>query len=203
MKPKLSIFFLLLLVSIEAESQDNFQIWCKLSPEIRLNIEKTPFEFRWRPVDNTTLPDINIARTDIMAGLTFKHFKFFSYSKFDLLKRSWTGIRVDINTTMLDKKLLINIQERFFWGLNKNSEKHYYLIQYVRYKIVKNIQSGILSYGRWKPEDPFNEGHWFVGPILDFTIPDNFNFMISFDKDIFSYKIYMLFIRLGYKIKIK
>ncbi len=194
---------LLVLTSLKVYSQDDFQMWYKLSPEIRMNIEKTPFEFRWRPIDYTALPEIKIARTDIMAGLTFKHFKLFSYSKFDNLGRSWTGVRFDFNTSLFDKKLLINIQERYFWGLNDASSQHYYLIQYIRYRFGQKIQAGLLSYGKWDPTEAFNEGHWFAGPVADFKLPHNFNFMVAIAKDVFYKGIHMTFARVGYRINIK
>lgn len=186
----------------KSQDQGDMQIWYKLSPEIRLNIKDTPWEFRVRPDDHIILPSINIGRTDIMIGANFKPFKIFSYSKFDYTGRSWTGARLDYNTAIINKKLLINIQERFFFGLNEDSEMHYYLIQFIRYKITPKIHAGVLSYGKWAVEEPFNEAHWFVGPTVNFEFPYKFNLHLAFNKDVFYKDIYMLFVRLGYRIVI-
>ena len=56
-------------------SQEDFVMWNKLSPEIRLNIEDTPLELRWRPVDYLITPDLEYGRTDIMLGLKLWKFK--------------------------------------------------------------------------------------------------------------------------------
>ena len=217
-------FFTLILIItslfFNSNAQDEFEMWYKLSPEIRLNIEKTPWEFRWRPDDHIIFPQRfsefigknHIGRTDVMLGANIWKFKLFSYSKFDDLGRIYTGARLDFNTSLFNKKLLINIQERLFFGLNEKSDKHYYLIQFIRYKIAKKIQAGILSYGKWEfnwpLEDgeekiPFNSQHFFIGPTANFVFPYNFNLHVAVTKSIFYENTYMTFIRLGYRIKIK
>ena len=201
MKKIIIVFFI--LISIPAFSQNNVEMWYKLSPEIRLNFEDSPWEFRWRPDDHIFLPGFNVARTDIMIGANIWKFKIFSYSKFDALKGYWTGVRFDFNTDFFNKRLLINIQERFFFGLNQNSENHYYLIQYVRYAVTKNIHTGVLMYGKWNIIEPFNEGHWFIGPSVYFGLPYNFNLHLVVTKDIHYREVYMTYIRLGFKIKWK
>ena len=206
---KLIILFIALFVFGNLFSQT--EIWYKLSPEIRLDIKKVPIEIRWRPDDHIFLPNKyiakftdknNFARTDIMIGTKFYKFKIFSYSKFDALGESWTGIRFDYNLSFLDKKLNINIQERYFWGLNKISSQHYYLIQYLRYKVHPKLDAGILSYGKWKTSKDFNQGYWFVGPSLNYKIIKSMNLHIAFTKDIFHEPVYMAYIRLGYKFKL-
>lgn len=213
----LSFFFI-----SNSDAQDEFEMWYKLSPEIRLNIEDKPWEFRWRPDDHIIFPSYwkeflpahknHIARTDIMIGYNIPNFKIFSYSKFDDLGRIFTGVRLDFNTALLNKKLLINIQERLFFGVNEKSENHYYLIQFIRYKIAKKIQAGVLSYGKFEfarplkgdeEKIPFTDNHWFIGPTANFVLPANFNIHAALAKSIFYDNTYMTFIRLGYRINIK
>jgi len=183
------------------------EMWVKQSPEIRMIIDKTPFEIRWRPVDVTFLPEKYVplgysARTDLMLGVNFRKFKLFSYSKFGFDGNIWTGLRLDYNVDLFDKKLLVNIQERYFWGLNDNSKDHYYLVQYIRYVFGDVTSAGILSYGKWKTGRDFNTGEWFIGPSLDFKLPNNFNFLFAYTKDIFHNQVYMTYLSLGYKFKV-
>ncbi|MCF6366424.1 MAG: hypothetical protein L3J35_09520 [Bacteroidales bacterium] len=200
----------LLFLGQSSWSQENFDMWYKLSPEIRMNRENKAWEIRWRPDDHIIIPSIkqyigknNIGRTDIMIGANIGSFKLFNYWKLDDLGRVWSGIRFDYNTAMFNKKLLINIQERLFFGLNEKSDNHYYLIQYIRYKVSKKVQAGVLSYGKWEFDAPFNEQHWFVGPTANFGLPYNFNFHVAITKSIFFNNTYMTFIRVGYRIKLK
>ena len=210
MRKLIVISSILLFIGQNSWSQESFEMWYKLSPEIRINKENNPWEFRWRPDDHIFIPNIkqyigknNIGRTDIMFGANIESFKLFSYSKFDDLGRMWSGIRFDYNTAIFNKKLLINIQERLFFGLNDKSENHYYLIQFIRYKVGKKVQAGVLSYGKWEFDSPFNTQHWFIGPTANFVLPYNFNIHAAVTKSIFFKNTYMTFIRLGYRIKIK
>ncbi len=220
MKRLFTISFIILLLNNASYSQDEFEMWYKLSPEIRLNIKYTPWEFRLRPDDHIILPKYysqyigqnHIGRTDVMLGANIWKFKLFSYSKFDYLGSMWTGARFDFNTSLFNKKLLINIQERLFFGLNEESDNHYYLVQFIRYKVAKKIQAGVLSYGKWKyawpyetdeEKIPFNSQHWFIGPTANFVLPYNFNIHVALTKSIFYERTYMTFIRLGYRIYIE
>lgn len=183
------------------------ELWIKNSPEIRMNIENTPFEFRWRPIDQMIMPDTyfgkhSLIRTDIMLGVNVWKFKIFNYSKLDEFKRYWTGIRADLNLDFFNKKLLVNIQGRMFWGLNEKSADHYYQVQYIRYVTTDNIQLGVLSYGKTKTTVAFNEGEWFIGPSFFYKLPYNFSFHVALTHNVFSTYQNMLFVRLGYKFKI-
>ena len=173
-----------------------------------MNIDKMPLEFRWRPVDVTFLPEKYVPsgralRTDIMLGVNVWKFKVFSYSKFNEGGKIETGIRLDYNFSLLDKKLLVNIQERFFWVVNEETGDNYYLIQYIRYKVSKKVTAGVLSYGKWKTGRDFNTGNWFIGPSVDYRLPKGFNIHLAVTKDVFHKPVYMTYLRLGYKFKVK
>lgn len=219
---RIPVLILFLLFSKASFSQENFEMWYKLSPEIRINKEGKKWEIRWRPDDHIIFPRYwknylpnernDIGRTDIMLGYNIPHFKIFSYTKIDELGRYFTGARLDYNTAVFNKKLLINIQERLFFGLNDDSDHHYYLIQFIRYKITKKTQAGILSYGKFEfnwpltgdeEKIPFTDNHWFMGPTINFGLPANFNLHCAFTKSIFYDNTYMTFIRLGYRIRLK
>ena len=199
------IFSIIIFVAQGTFAQTEYEVWTKLSPEIRLNIEHTPIEIRWRPVDYIVLPvkyvgKTGFGRTDLMLGVNIWKFKLFNYTKYDEFEHLWTGARLDLNFAAFNKKLLFNIQERYFWGLNENSSEHYYLIQYIRYKLGKRITAGVLSYGKWNPTRAFNQGNWFIGPSVNLKLSKNFNVPAAFTKDIFHEPIYMVFVRLGYRI---
>ncbi|MBN2892931.1 MAG: hypothetical protein JXL97_13775 [Bacteroidales bacterium] len=203
---KYLIVFTFLFLGMSLFSQDT-EIWIKNSPEIRMNIQNTPLEVRWRPIDQMIMPDHyfgkhSLVRTDIMFGLTLDKIKIFNYTKFDEFDRFWTGVRFDVNLDFFDRKFLVNIQERFFWGLNDDSDNHYYLVQYLRYGVTPKIHLGILSYGKWRLDRPFDQGEWFVGPSAEFRLPYNFSFHTAFTKQIFTTNVYMWFVRIGYRFKL-
>lgn len=181
-------------------SQNDFVMWTKLSPEIRLNIEDTPFEFRWRPVDYLITPKVRYGRTDIMLGLNLWKFKIFNYSKFDEFERMWTGARLDLNLSMFNKKLSIHIQERYLWGLNEKTTDQYYLVDFIMYKITKKIHFGVLSYGQWYITQEINDGLFSVGPVINIILPFKFNVLITSGKELFHEGRYITIFRLGYKI---
>ncbi len=207
MKKTIVIFCFSIFISVLSFSQ-NTEIWIKNSPEIRLEIKNTPIDIRWRPFEQMIMPDHyfgkhSLIRNDLMLGVTIWKFKIFSYSKYDEFHRFWTGIRLDLNLDFFDKKLLVNLQGRYFWGLNEDSDDHYYFIQYPRYRISKNIFLGALGYGTWDKGVKFNEGEWFIGPSVEFKLPYNFSIHTAMTYQIFSdINIFMWFIRLNYKIKL-
>lgn len=204
------LYFFLILFFFGSKinfAQTDQELWVKLSPELRMNIENTPFEFRWRPVDVIYLPEEyvpsgRVARTDLMLGITNKYFKLFSYSKFNETGEIWTGFRFDQNIDFFDKKLLINIQERYFWGVNEKSKTHYYLVQYIRYRVVTKVLVGVLAYGNWKIDKSFSDGSWFVGPSVDYEINKAFNLHLALTKDVFHTQSNMLYTRLGYRFNL-
>jgi len=183
------------------------EVWIKNSPEIRLSFKSNPIEIRWRPIDQMIMPvhyfgKHSMIRTDLMIGLNLWKFKIFSYTKYDEFNRFWTGGRFDLNLDFFNKKFLLNIQTRYFIGLNSNSDDHYYLIEYPRLALEKKLFVGILSYGKWKTSSAFNTGNWFVGPSIEVGLPYHFKVHVAFTNDVFHTNLFMLFIRLGYKIKL-
>ena len=197
-----TIAILLIFISISSHSfsQNDFVMWTKLSPEIRLDIEDTPLEFRWRPVDYLITPNLRYGRTDVMLGVKFWKLKVFSYSKFDEFERLWTGVRLDLNLNMFNKKLSIHIQERYFWGLNDKTFDQVYLVDFIMYKVAKNFHLGVLSYGQWYINQEINEGLLSVGPIVKIVLPYNFHILLTSGKEIFHRERYITILRLGYKI---
>lgn len=201
-------FLFVLFNRVDAQEKPSPEIWYKLSPEIRLSFEDAPWEIRWRPDDHILIPGkfddrTGFARIDLMLGANIGAFKLFSYTKVDEFQRVWTGARFDGNFAFFDKKFLLNLHGRYFFGLNERSADHYYLIQYPRYRAFDNISIGALGLGKWISDKPFTQGHWFVGPSVDTRFPHGFNLHLAYTKSVFYEDVYMLFVRLGYKIKLK
>jgi hypothetical protein len=200
--------------------KDTLEMWVNISPELKIGFEDRIWEIRFRPDDHIFLPAKyvptgNQAKMELMLGFNFWKFKLFSHSKYDQAGNLWSGLRFDFNFEMFDKKLLFNIQERYFFGSfeNKKGSKpkdHYYLIQYIRYKIAKKSVFGVLGFGKWNFNlDPithkhpkFNTGNWFIGPSLAIEDPSSLGIQLAFTKDVFN-KPYMTYLRLSYSITFK
>jgi len=197
---KVFIFISILISHYQIFGQTkNYEIWYKFSPEFTLIKHK--FEFKLRPCDMTLTPAINAFRVDLAFGYTLGNFKIYEYTKFDNNKTAFTGFKLDYNLFLVDKKLLLHFQERFFWGLNKNSTNHYYLVDMATWQFTKNFSFGYLAYGKWKTDKKFNEGLWFMGAISIFKLPANFELQLAFTRDIF-HKYYMPLGKISYKLKL-
>lgn len=200
MAKAITLILILIICKNISFSQSNFEMWYKLSPEIRLNFKDSPFEIRWRPVDYLITPDVSYGRTDIMLGVKLGSFKIFSYSKFDEKGRMWTGARLDFSLNILNKKLLINLDQRYFFGLNEKSSDQIYLVDLITYRIAKKIQLGILSYGQWDTDKAASDGLLSIGPAIDITLPANFNLLLTTGREVYHDGRYFSIIRLGYRI---
>jgi len=194
------LFFIGIFVIQNQVFSQTTAVWLKFSPEVAL-IKKN-FELKFRPCDMTFTPDINIYRVDLSIGYSFKNFKLYEYTKFDNTKAIWTGFKFDYNLFLINKKLLIHLEERYFWGLNNNSTDHYYLVDLVGWQLNKNLMLGYFNYGKWKIAHKFNEGLLFLGPIAIYKLPANWEAQLTFTKNIFDKNTYMLLSKLSYKIKL-
>ena len=200
---KLKILVLLLGLSTLASAQT--ELWIRNSPEIKINFKSNPFEIRVRPIDQMIRPndEPNTNKIGLMMGLNIGKFKLFNYSEMDFLNRYWTGLRADVNLDFFHKKLLINMQGRYFWGLNSKTKDYYFMFQFPRYVLNKHLQIGALSYGAWFPDIPaFNKGKWFVGPSMLIVLPYHFTFHYALTDDVFNTDLLMFFVRLRYSLKI-
>jgi hypothetical protein len=208
----LIVLFLIAYLTKANAQKDTVEMWVNISPELKIGFEDRIWEIRFRPDDHIFLPSkyvptANQAKMELMLGFNFWKFKLFSHSKYDQAGNLWTGLRFDFNFEMFDKKLLFNLQERYFFGLFENKKQtkpkdHYYLIQYIRYKIAKKSVFGVLGFGKWNANRPFNTGNWFIGPSLAIEDPSSLGIQLAFTKDVFN-KPYMTYLRLSYSITFK
>jgi len=122
----------------------------KISMEITYEIKDNIIKFR--PYDYTYIPKRR--RVDVLLGRRFKGgwglFTAYGYWKIDNEKRNWLGTRLDYGLRMLNDRLSANLELRFFLGLNERSEKHYYVIPTLYYKIDNDgiIRAGLSGYGK-------------------------------------------------------
>ncbi len=201
------LLFLCFSQAIYAQ-EDTLEMWVNISPEMKIGFEGSIWEIRFRPDDHIFLPAKyikggNQAKMELMLGVNFWKFKLFSHSKYDQNGAFWTGTRFDFNFSAFRNKLLFNIQGRYFFGLNNKARDHYYLIQYIRYKISTNALFGFLSFGKFATEKDFNTGNWFMGPSIAFEDPSGLGIQFAFTKDIFHKPTYMTFLRLSYQYNFK
>lgn len=202
----LSIMFFLTNLLYSQEIGTDY-LW-QLSPEITLKAKK--FEFRFRPQERIILNNDKLdsrttfGRTDLMAGFSYKKFKFFVYSRYDTRKQLYIGPRIDFNTTAFNKKLLIHGQYRIFRGLNSISKDHQFIINLIEYDTnvnsKKSVNFGILGSYQQKFGNP---ALIFQGPMVHFPFfIDNVSFLLSYLKDFNSRSRYFTFFQMNIKLKV-
>lgn len=181
-------------------------LW-QLSPEIRLNTKK--FEFRFRPQEtliwNNRIENYNLTfkRTDLVAGFVYKKFKFFVYSRFDSRDHIYIGPRIDFNTSVFNKRLLLHGQYRIFRGLNNVSKDHQYIINVIEFNTnpssSKSFNFGMLG----SVQQNFgSRAMIFQGPMINFPFfINNVSFVLSYLKDLNSRSRYFTFFQMNIKIK--
>jgi hypothetical protein len=196
------ILFLLIFISPFSFSQDKgTDYWVQLSPEIRLNTGK--FEFRVRPYESFFLTNtdtkkmVTSGRTDFMAGYLYKKFKFFVYAKFDTNKKGFIGPRIDFNTRIFNNRVALHGQYRYFWGLNKISKDHQYLVTMIEYDTNKFLNPGILGLNKHNFKGSMSLFH---GPSISFKINKTVSFLGSYMKDLNTRSRYFSFIRFNFKV---
>ncbi len=193
------VLTLLLLLCVSFGFAQDADVWIRNIPEIRMEIGNSPFEVRYRPYD---IGKDGLILTHFMAGAKFWKFKLFSFTKYADGNRLWTGLRFETNQDFFDKRFLVNLQARYFIGLNKKSKKHYMLVQFIRWKFSENVRIGAFGMGKWSPERSFNKGEWFVGPSAKFNAPQGFSLHTAIINNLFNSKEYMVFVGLGYNFKV-
>jgi len=202
----LSIIFFLTNLLYSQEIGTDY-LW-QLSPEITLKAKK--FEFRFRPQERIILNNDKLdsrttfGRTDLMAGFSYKKFKFFVYSRYDTIKQLYIGPWIDFNTTAFNKKLLIHGQYRIFRGLNSISKDHQFIINLIEYDTnvnsKKSVNFGILGSYQQKFGNP---ALIFQGPMVHFPFfIDNVSFLLSYLKDFNSRSRYFTFFQMNIKLKV-
>jgi len=204
----LSLYKILILISIFfsfyqlGKSQDDEDLFIKLSPEIRTAHFNNKLDIRIRPVDYTY--PFKSARFDLMLGVPLMNglFKVFSYTKFDTKDRFWSGIRLENNYHLADKRLQLHFQFRFFWGLNDSSADHYYFINAFQYKSTKHFNPGLLGFGR-KMINIGDKAFWFLGPMNTVNITKNLRLISAICYDVLKKHKYFLFVRLGLRFPVE
>lgn len=166
--------------SAESGDQDG-KITTVLTYEVDNNILKL------RPFDYTF--SSKTQRVDLLIGRRFRgsfvDFTAYGYWKWDNKDRSWIGTRLDFGKKILKDRLSINLELRFFRGLNERSKAHFYAIPWVYYRFdgKGRVWAGISGYGKKTAgEDPF----FYVGLDTLIKLTDHISTLISYSKDTFG-----------------
>lgn len=202
MTKKLIIILLVVFVAnlnLFAQDED-FEMWYKL--QFEASVSNKRLDVKVRPLDYTILPTIQKARMDFMIGVKIWKFTIYDYTKLDNKGGYLTGPRVDFNQFLADKKLFIHLQARYFFALNETSHDHMYQIQLFTWRFNDWLSAGFLGYGKWNTGVKFDEGMWFMGPILILDLPYHFEFELAETKNIFDSYTYMTQFIFKYKLKL-
>jgi len=119
---------------------------------IELSWERNDWILKFRPFDYTYLS--RTQRMDFLVGkrfrLSFGDFRAFGYFKFDNKDKSWLGTRLDYGLRTLKQRLLLDLELRFFQGLNERSKNHFYVIPTAYYKFDQKGRfiAGLSGYGK-------------------------------------------------------
>jgi hypothetical protein len=119
---------------------------------IDINYNRNDFMLKIKPIDYTFLTKTR--RIDLLAGKRFRsgigEFKVFGYLKIDNKDRTWLGTRLNYGRKALGDRLLLDLELRFFQGLNGKSKNHVYVIPSAYYALDKNgrFLIGASGYGK-------------------------------------------------------
>lgn len=200
------VFLVFICKSLHSQDLGTDYLW-QLSPEIRVNTEK--FEFRFRPQETLIWNNkaenykSTFKRTDFVAGILYKKFKFFVYSRFDSRNHIYLGPRIDFNTSFFNKRLLLHGQYRIFKGLTSVSVDHQYIIDVIEFNTNpssnKSFNFGLLG----SVQHNFGSRPFiFQGPMIKFPFfVDNISFVLSYLKDLNSKNRFFTFFQMNIKIK--
>ncbi len=119
---------------------------------LELTYERHDLIFKLKPFDYTYLTKTQ--RVDFLAGKKFKtgwgDLRAFAYLKIDNHNQSWLGTRVDFGRKALRERLNLDLELRFFQGLNGKSGNHFYVIPSAYYTLDKKgrFTIGPSGYGK-------------------------------------------------------
>ncbi len=154
---------------------------------LELTYERHGLILKLKPFDYTYLTKTQ--RVDFLAGKRFKanwgDIRAFAYLKIDNHNRSWLGSRLDFSKKALRERLSLDLELRFFQGLNGRSANHFYIIPYAYYTIDKKgrFTIGPSGYGKKAAgEKPF----FYLG--LDGLIKLNgfLSTLVSYSRDTYG-----------------
>jgi hypothetical protein len=117
-----------------------------------LTAERDNFILKFKPLDYTFLSKTR--RRDFLLGKRFRtgigDFRVYGYYKFDNKDRSWLGTRLDYGFKTWHDRLHLNMETRFFQGLNGNSSNHFYLVPTAYYQFDRGgrLTAGFSGYGK-------------------------------------------------------
>ncbi len=154
---------------------------------IELTRERNGLIFKLKPVDYTYLS--RTLRVDVLAGRRFKtgwgDVRAFGYLKVDNQNRSWLGTRVDFGRKALRDRLSMDLELRYFLGLNERSANNFYVIPYLYYKLDKKgvLTIGPSGYGKKTVgEPPF----FYLGLDCTIKLSTGLSTLLSYSRDAYG-----------------
>jgi len=180
------IFFLALAASrLLAQTAWAGDIERKFS--IELTYERHGLIFKLKPFDYTYLTKTQ--RVDFLAGKKFKtgwgDLRAFAYLKIDNHNQSWLGTRVDFGRKALRERLNLDLELRFFQGLNGKSGNHFYVIPSAYYTLDKKGRFTIGPSGYGKKvfgEKPF----FYLGLDGLIKLSSSLSTLVSYSRDTYG-----------------
>jgi hypothetical protein len=138
---------------------------------------------RFRPLDYVTPPEQT--RMDILLGRNFGFLTGYLYLKCNSLNQRYLGTRLDYTLEAWKQRVQTTFQVRGFVGLNRDSQKHFYIITNLNFRLdgQGRIRPGILEYGIKRPN---SRGVIYVGPALTVRPLEFLRLRLSYGFDILS-----------------
>ena len=117
-----------------------------------------------------------------MVGRKIRDFTVYGYVKSNSDKNFWLGIKTEYVKLFLDDKLSAKLELRHFYGLNKSSTNHNYIIPSAAYSISR-YKIGILGYGKKiNGKDPV----LFASPLFGISLTKHVSALIFYGIDVIS-----------------
>jgi hypothetical protein len=154
---------------------------------LELTYERNDLIFKLKPFDYTYLT--RTQRVDFLAGKRFKtgwgDLRAFAYLKIDNHNQRWLGTRVDFGRKALRERLNLDLELRFFQGLNGKSASHFYVIPSAYYTLDKKGRFTIGPSGYGKKvfgEKPF----FYVGLDGLIKLTGYLSTLVSYSRDTYG-----------------
>ncbi len=124
------------------------------------------------------------SQLELLVGKTIKKESLktgiYADAKSDLEQTAWVGIRGEGDYKI--KNFHIGLQLRYFFGLNKKSENHFYYIPYIMQNLTKKLRIGVWDYA--KQDYKNKKGFSYLGPLVVYSFNKNIGILMHYGKDI-------------------
>ena len=176
-------------------------IFC--SPEFQWAYSRWEVRLRTLQYTQNTRTGAWTGRQDVMLGWVSpsKHWRVFSYTQLDDAQRAWTGVRVDRNWQWPGSQLQLNLQYRFFVGLNQRSAPYQFGFGLLTYPLMPGLRAGAFGFAKdwWTPAKT-GQDYAFLGPMLQAKWSDHIGTLTGLGRDLTGHYRYLLMLRLAVRL---